>query len=337
MQTAYVVPHSLTPKKPHEILQELLVKEPYRDMWGQFLQRRRGTGINVRAVATFMAYELSEDEDHELSPDQLKDSVRRALRGELMTDRTANRFIVAFGFTEDESALLWQSFIHHRYLSHSALEQNRKAGKAGEYISLSQTFVLDIDKKGFLTSVEITEILMSEIEGLEYIKPHIEGSGLEFQVLKGGTLEKVQAASLDFVKNSEHNSYTVYFRTPYPLAKGEIHKTHYRIAVNERIDDFPHYTNLMGVGVSDKPKFNITIILRFEEGPPEIKHCVWDDLAEESPLQTDDLTPGLTHYSMHYPVIHQSYCGFLWPVMRPDGTKGAINMSRNPSTPDTND
>lgn len=113
MQTAYVVPHSLTPKKPHEILQELLVKEPYRDMWGQFVQRRRGTGINVRAVATFMAYELSEDEDHELSPDQLKDSVRRALRGELMTDRAANRFIVAFGFTEDESALLWQSFIHH--------------------------------------------------------------------------------------------------------------------------------------------------------------------------------------------------------------------------------
>lgn len=168
----------LAPDLPHLVLEELLGKQPYRDMWGQFVQRRRSTGINIRAVAAFMAYELSDAAGHEISPTKFKDSIRRALKGDALTDRMVMRLISAFGFTEKESDQLWSSVIRYRSTEKSAGAPTTTTKNRGvperEYEVLSEVLTLEVDKDGLIRQLEVTETLISQQDGLQYLMPFLK-------------------------------------------------------------------------------------------------------------------------------------------------------------------
>lgn len=329
--------HSVAPRFPHEVLESLLMQAPYRDMWGQFVQRRRGKDVNIRAVATFMAYELSDAAGHEISPEQYKDSIRRALKGEMLTDRTAMRFISAFGFTASEADELWRAIVHHRYLDKSIVSRHanhaRRQDPKREYVTLSETLTLTINKDGLIRQFDFVEVVMVEHDKLQYFNPLFEGAGLDIEIVEGGKLKKITTEYEAGAENEENDIYNLVIEAPYPLAKGEIHRLHVRAYVQEQVEDNPDFVNHFGIGASERPKFNVTTLLIFDEGPAVIRHCFWDDNAYENPVVEEILSPGHTHYSMHYPVIHKAYCGFIWPIRRPDGKFGDINMRGNVLVP----
>ncbi|MDO4916939.1 MAG: hypothetical protein Q3974_04910 [Rothia sp. (in: high G+C Gram-positive bacteria)] len=285
------------------------------------MQRRRGSGINIRAVASFMAYELSDAAGHEMTPEQFKDSVRRSLKGEILTDRTVRRFISAFGFTDREAEELWQAVVHHRYLNHSIASHlsqgQRRFDPSRDYVILSETFTLLINKDGLCRQFDVEEIVMAEQDDVRYFKPLFEGSGFDIEVLEGGILQGIPADSKARVANENNEIYNLLIESPYTLKQGEIHRIHVHVTVQETAEDIIDFINYYGIGASDQPKFNVTIILNFEEGPVKIKHCIWDDNAYENPIVEETLAPGRTRYSMYYPIVHKAFCGFMWPIRRP--------------------
>lgn len=318
----YRVVHSLAPNPPHEELSALLSQSPYQEMWMQFVQRRRSPGISIRAVATFMAYELSDAAGREISPNQLKDSVRRALSGEVMTDRIINRFISAFGFSEAETERLWKSVVYHRYLSNSvvtsASEERKEFDRNREYTTLDQTLTFYGDRYGFGKYFDVSETIVSEIDGLEAIKPIFEGYDVKVDLLDGGSIRRIETIHDRAVEDAHNKLLSPIIVPETPLNKGEIHRIRTRVYVKNTLTEDGRLTNHVGVGASDKPKFNVTTIVRFDEPPQDIHHCIWDDNAYELPIIDEALPQGRTHYSMHYSMIHKAFCGFSWTIVPPE-------------------
>lgn len=118
----------VTPRIPHEVLLSLLYKPKYRDKWAQHVQRRRGTGINQRAVAAFIAYELSDRRGKDIDPATFKDRVARALKGEVVTEATAEMFIEAFEFETHHANELRRSVLAHDMIR-SVLEAPKDPAK----------------------------------------------------------------------------------------------------------------------------------------------------------------------------------------------------------------
>jgi hypothetical protein len=96
-----------------DYLQQLLLKPGgYRLAWEQYAARERPGTINQLAVAEVLASHLRSAPrtaaDADLSPQQLKDTVSRALTGRLLSKSALALFIEAFGMSEHESGRLWR-------------------------------------------------------------------------------------------------------------------------------------------------------------------------------------------------------------------------------------
>lgn len=94
-------------------LQQLLLKPgAYRQSWEQYVSRERRGTINQLAVAEVIARHLwsapRSPADAEVTPNQLKDTVSRALTGRLLSRPALTLFIESFGFSEHEAARLWR-------------------------------------------------------------------------------------------------------------------------------------------------------------------------------------------------------------------------------------
>jgi hypothetical protein len=96
-----------------DYLQQLLLKPGgYRQAWEQHAARERPGTINQLAVAEVLARHLRSSprtaSDAALGPQQLKDTVSRALTGRLLSKSALSLFIDAFGMSEHESDRLWR-------------------------------------------------------------------------------------------------------------------------------------------------------------------------------------------------------------------------------------
>jgi hypothetical protein len=94
-------------------LRQLLLKPGgYRQAWEQHVIRARRDAINQLAVAEVLARHLWSAPrslaDIGVLPYQLKDTVSRALSGQMLSRPSLSLFIGAFGFSEDESDRLWR-------------------------------------------------------------------------------------------------------------------------------------------------------------------------------------------------------------------------------------
>jgi hypothetical protein len=95
-----------------DYLRQLLLKPgAYRHSWEQHVVRARSGSINQLAVAEVLARYLSARPGGMNGPvlsHQLKDTVSRALSGQLLSRPSLGLFIDAFGFTSDEADRLWR-------------------------------------------------------------------------------------------------------------------------------------------------------------------------------------------------------------------------------------
>jgi hypothetical protein len=105
------------PRAVGELLQSLLSeRDEYRVVWSRHQRRTSGSALNQAAVAQVIALHLWESgerpDSQERLPRILKDRVRRALVGEVVSSETLNWFIDAFDMpAEDAERLrgLWHS------------------------------------------------------------------------------------------------------------------------------------------------------------------------------------------------------------------------------------
>jgi hypothetical protein len=93
-------------------LRQLLLRPGgYRQAWEQHVIRARRDAINQLAVAEVLARHLwsapRTPADAGVLPYQLKDTVSRALTGQMLSRLSLSLFIDAFGFTAEESDRLW--------------------------------------------------------------------------------------------------------------------------------------------------------------------------------------------------------------------------------------
>jgi hypothetical protein len=101
------------------LLRELLWSRlEYRRLWQGQAERRRSEAISKAGVARVLALHLwgsGERPDSDTSlPRDLKDRVRRALSGELITPQTLTWLIEAFGMDERDERSLWATFAGDR-------------------------------------------------------------------------------------------------------------------------------------------------------------------------------------------------------------------------------
>lgn len=222
---------------PAAVLTHLLNLPRYRKMWGQYVQRKRGNNINIRAVASHLAFDLSDEAGFELSPDKLKDSVRRALNGELITDRTANRFIMGFGFVPEEASQLWRAMVNQRKQEIMVDgEAPRLAKKTADYVpyrTLEQIVKVNCNRFGLTQSLEITNSFIIEENNVEYVKPVIESPDLDIEILEGGTLSRIHDQATSLYHKFSNSAHSVVIKLPYAMHKNEVHRIRMKIAVNE--------------------------------------------------------------------------------------------------------
>jgi len=94
-------------------LRELLLRQGrYRPQWERHAERTRQGRINHLAVAEVLAQHLwlapRGAGDADVLPRQLKDTVGRALSGQMLSRGTLALFIEAFGFSRQEEDRLWR-------------------------------------------------------------------------------------------------------------------------------------------------------------------------------------------------------------------------------------
>lgn len=308
------------------IITSLLSRSPYREKWGPFVQRRRGNGINQRAVATFMAYELSDKTGKEHSPEQIKDRVARALKGDVFTDETVDLFDIAFEFTHQESEELRRA-VAFRYQSLHLQQEVRKGGFLPEreenHVSLGITFVMNIDKSGFITHFEVTETVQIDVEETRFISPLFESAGMnQTKMLFGGELVEVNES--DGETYNENNSiWVLKIKLPRVFYKGEIHQVSYQCDLNEGLDDLlvtstpdgtdKKYINQATLGPFVTPHYNLTLILKFEEAPKNLTRNVWRSLKDHEKMVTRAMedNSSLT-FTAFYPLLFKTAFGFTW-------------------------
>lgn len=313
-------PVDLSPRIPHQILTSLLNKPRYRAKWMPYVQRRRGNAINQRAVAAFIAGELSDEIGQEISPQKLKDRVARALKGEAISDATAKLFTSTFDFTPQEADELQRALSTHRmalkvaHRSAGFRDHEAQPSSDRQYTSLSTLFEGRINEYGYFYEATVTEMIQAEAEVIESLIPRFESASLKCTLLEGGELIDIDTTASDIKPHVEGNSiHKLVIKPPHPIRKGEIHQVRYKLELDmyNLLQDDDSETSI-AFGPFSPPRFNFSFSLQFEASPTGLREKFWSKALKDSNLiETHDLPPKDTH-SVHFPLIEETIYGCFW-------------------------
>lgn len=313
-----VDPIDLSPRIPHQILTSLLNKPRYKAKWMPYVQRRRGATINQRAVAAFIAGELSNDLDQEISPQKLKDRVARALKGEAISDTTAQLFISAFGFSPQETREFQRALSTHNMNLRVAQRSTYHVAKGTssqnhQYVSLSTYLDGRVNEFGYLYEATITEVIQAEDEQVNAILPRFESVALRCTMLEGGELAEVRPLPSHKPHNARNSVHQLVIKPSQPIRKGEIHQLRYRLDLDVlRMIKSPDTDNSIVFGPFSSTRFNFSLRLQFDRSPTNMKQKFWNRVMnDDALLETHDL-PSRDTYSVYFPLIEDTICAFYW-------------------------
>ncbi|WP_405009466.1 hypothetical protein [Kitasatospora sp. NBC_01539] len=294
-------------------LRGLLTGRPaYRNRWLAHVRRKRGDGISYSAVSQVVALHvwdsgLRPDTDRDL-PRRLRDRVRQALLGEQLTHETVTWLTDSFGFSAEDTALVWEAFsgrseldldgsgitftLRHPPVPLVQPQRHRTT-------ALFSRYHLDADR--MLRRTEHSHVLLALEDGVDSYaySPRDTVTGVESVV--GGTFSGFRPSSPGFVglrfgldrrlRRGQHASLhytTVHRPTPGPCVQ-------LRRAARKRID-------------------NVDMRIVFDRAVPRRAWwCAWDDydageLVREVPLAVG--ADGVMHQFLPY--LEEAVVGFRW-------------------------
>ncbi|WP_237200560.1 hypothetical protein [Rothia nasimurium] len=308
-----------TAKIPQEFLRSLLLKPVYRDKWSRYVQRRRGDSINQRAVATFIAYELSDYSGQDIDPATIKDRVSRALNGDTLSGSTAHMFATAFGFTAEEERELSRTIalanLHKKLTANSG-----KVLEASEspYTAISTSMEAFVDAFGYIKYFHYTEVIISESDELTEIASRFESPTSTVTLLEGGTVHKISPYDRIPLNDPANDVWQTVVRTPYPIRRGQIHRLKYRIDLDlvSEIETTDSAFNNALMGPYNIGKFNLCLMIHFDEAPQEIRQKFWAGAKSPETLIEDIVLQPQTYVSMSFPYLHDAAFSFAWSVRK---------------------
>lgn len=306
------------PRISHEVLLSLLNKPVYREKWMRHVQRRRRDSINQRAVASFIAYELSDRAHQDIDPATIKDRVSRALNGDSISDATAQMFITAFGFNSQEAGELQRAISSHRISRKIAQpvevpEDPNRLIDTHDYISLSTLVEGHVDAFGYTRYFTVTEVIRSEIDELQEVTPRIETSPSNIHLLEGGELIRTKHHPTGLPHDDRNTIWQLKIKPLAPILKGQIHQISYRVdlEVDPVLKDLDLQNSVI-LGPFTPARFNLTLAMSFDAPPTGVHRKIWSYSMADENLVEDIEMPSLPYYSMSYPIAEDTVFAYFW-------------------------
>lgn len=310
--------HSKVPPRiPHEVLLSLLYKPGYRDKWAQHVQRRRGTGINQRAVAAFIAYELSDRLGKDIDPATIKDRVARALKGEVVTEATAEMFIEAFEFETHHANELRRSVLAHdmirRVLEAPKDPAKRPDDRVTGCTSLNTIIDCSVDAFGFPRYFDVTEVFSVDTDELTEYDLRFEAVPSQCELLEGGTLKAYNVLDGTPLVGDDSSIYQLIVEFERPLTRGEVHQIRYRthIDIKASLNELSGLT-FITAGPFFPARYNVTLSARFDDLPIRPHQKVWANVVDDATLLVQEDLPAQRYCSITYPMAEDIVLSLWW-------------------------
>lgn len=281
----------------------------YRNRWERRAQRLSPGGqINTDAVARVLADHLVRQGDGSGTDYRgLNDTVRRALRGDVLSAGTLKLFVDAFGMDEPDAARLYALFNGYpssRVVSGSWRLPEGVAGKLDpaerRTIQLIESHLLGAD--GRPSTHETHHVVEATRDGVTNIPIRFDTPDLELEMIWGGVASEMY--------KFPDGLYGVDVTLTSPLSKGETAELHYRM--NFFYTSTPPTELRRGAGT--RPIRNLSLRVEFhpQRVPNNIWWGVWNDL-NSAPLRKESVTLD-SRFSAHRMVeeLHHAIVGFVW-------------------------
>lgn len=287
------------------LLRTLLAEyEPYRRQWRRHVLRGGNEAVHRGAVAMVIAEYLWDngeaDEADERLPRRLKDPVGRALTGRVISRRTLEWFIQAFGFTESHQTQLWEQMRADREEPSPLHTKAYRPLPTSHYITraLNEHHVIGRDGLPLRhTTIQVIEA----IESISYYTYQFDTSAASIEVARGGRAGRVHPLG--------DGLFAVDIHFARELTPGESTTLEYHTVF--RYDDAP--PTVFRRGISRRVGL-VALEVQFHPDrlPAEVGYARWEGL-EDDPVSVEPVVLRPDH-SVHRALtdVEATVVGFTW-------------------------
>ena len=300
-------------------LRDLLLRPGrYRQLWESRAERTRPGAINHLAVANVLAHHLWHAPRATGSSDvlarQLKDTVGRALSGQVLSRSTLALFVAAFGLTPQEEDRLWRLWRGSGRITVLAGPRAMRSGSVAKVVSelgprrhqtvsLHDHVYVGADRR--LTRTRTMQVVEAIVDGLDAIPYLYDTNAVSLELGQGcagppGPFRRIgdvlYATDIPLTRTlALGETLTLEYWTCYEYDPAEPGEQNYRRAVMATLDNF-----------------DMRIEFHQDQLPAAVWWAVWDGM-EGDVLDQELVTPDNQHSVHRYlRSLERSVVGFHW-------------------------
>ena len=300
-------------------LRELLLRPGrYRQLWESRAERTRPGAINHLAVANVLAHHLWNAPRATGSSDvlarQLKDTVGRALSGQVLSRSTLALFVAAFGFSPQEEDRLWRLWRGNGRITVLAGPRAMRSGSVAKVVSelgprrhqtvsLHDHVHVGADRR--LTRTRTMQVVEAIVDGLDAIPYLYDTSAVSLELGQGcagppGPFRRIgdvlYATDIPLTRTLDlGETLTLEYWTCYEYEPADPEERDYRRAVMGTLENF-----------------DIRIEFDPDQLPAAVWWAVWDGM-EGDVLDQELVIPDNQHSVHRYlRSLERSVVGFHW-------------------------
>jgi hypothetical protein len=299
-------------------LRELLLRPGrYRQLWESRAERTRPGAINHLAVANVLAHHLWNAPRATGSSDvlarQLKDTVGRALSGQVLSRSTLALFVAAFGFTPQEEDRLWRLWRGSGRITVLAGPRAMRSGAVAQVVSelgprrhqtvsLHDHVCVGADRR--LTKTRTLQVVEAIVDGLDAIPYLYDTSAVSLELGQGcagppGPFRRIgdlYATDIPLTRTLDlGETLTLEYWTCYEYDPADPEEREYRRAVMGTLENF-----------------DMRIEFHPDQLPAAVWWAMWDGM-EGSVLDQELVVPDNQHSVHRYlRSLERSVVGFHW-------------------------
>jgi hypothetical protein len=299
-------------------LRELLLRPGrYRQLWESRAERTRPGAINHLAVANVLAHHLWNAPRATGSSDvlarQLKDTVGRALSGQVLSRSTLALFVAAFGFTPQEEDRLWRLWRGSGRITVLAGPRAMRSGAVAQVVSelgprrhqtvsLHDHVCVGADRR--LTKTRTLQVVEAIVDGLDAIPYLYDTNAVSLELGQGcagppGPFRRIgdlYATDIPLTRTLDlGETLTLEYWTCYEYDPADPEEREYRRAVMGTLENF-----------------DMRIEFHPDQLPAAVWWAMWDGM-EGSVLDQELVVPDNQHSVHRYlRSLERSVVGFHW-------------------------
>jgi hypothetical protein len=284
----------------------------YRRQWMRYTRRMRTSEINYAAVSQVVALYLwdrgvREESERDL-PRKLRDRIRQALRGELLSHETLTWLIEAFGMDESDTHAVWDAFAGGSMVdlsgegiafTLSALPVPIITPQRHQTSALFSRYYIGADQT--LNRIETSHIIVALEDGVDTFAYSPRNTVTDVTVITGGDFVGFHESTPGFVG--------VEIRLDRPLLSGQHASLQYFTAHRPTLEPCTELRRAARRRID-----NVDMRVIFEDVcPARAWWCAWDAYDGGNPVhRTPVEVSDQLELHQFVPYIEQTVVGFRW-------------------------